>query len=138
MLERLDAIQERETRMSGFRRIFVFIVGLVVLAAGCASLPPAKHMTSVADVAGKWAGTGWGPRGSGPVTMTINPDGTYTGVVPSGTFSGKITLTGGKLRSLGDQSKAPGTFTLYEGDGRRVLRHANDDGQTGSELTPAR
>jgi hypothetical protein len=124
--------------MSGFQRFFVFSVGLVVLAAACASLPPAKNVTSVADVAGKWAGTGWGPRGSGPVTMTINPDGTYTAVVPSGTFTGKITLTNGKLRSLGDQSKASGTFTLHEGEGRRVLRHGNDDGQAGSELTPTR
>jgi hypothetical protein len=55
--------------------------------------------------------------------MTINPDGTYTAIVPSGTFTGKITLIDGKLRSMGDHC---------------VLRHKGDDGQTGSELTPAR
>jgi hypothetical protein len=123
--------------MSRFRTSLIFSV-MIVVAAGCASVPPAKNVTSVADLAGKWSGTGWGPRGSGDVTMSINPDGTYTAVVPSGTFTGKITLTDGKLRSLSDQSKATGTFTLHEGDGKRVLRHKGDDGQTGSELRPAR
>jgi hypothetical protein len=123
--------------MFRFRASLVFIV-IILVVVGCASVPPAKSVTSVADIAGKWAGTGWGPRGSGNVMLTINPDGTYTAVVPSGTFTGRIRLTDGKLRSTGDQSKATGTFTLHEGDGRRVLRHKGDDGQSGSELTPAR
>jgi hypothetical protein len=122
--------------MSGFRSSLILIV-IILVMVGCASVPPARSVTSVADIAGKWAGTGWGPRGSGAVALTINPDGAYTAVVPSGSFTGRITLTDGKLRSLSDQSKATGTFTLHEGDGRRVLRHKGDDGQTGSELTPA-
>jgi hypothetical protein len=76
--------------------------------------------------------------GTGPITTTINPDGTLTTVTATQTFTAKITLVDGKLRGRGDQTGNTGTWTLHEGDGKRVLVYRSDDGRVGAELTPAR
>ena len=111
---------------------------IAVVTAACASLPPAMSVTNVGQIAGKWTGTGYGPAGSVPVTQTINPDGSYSAVLPNGTFTGKITVSDGKLRGKSDQTGNTGTYTLHEGEGRRVLVYKGDDGRGSSELTPSR
>ena len=114
------------------------VISIVALIAACASAPPSKAVTNVSQVAGKWQGTGYGPGGAVPVTQTFNPDGTYSGALPSGPFSGKITVTDGKLRGTSDRTGTTGTYTLHEGEGRRVLRYKSDDGRITAELSPAR
>lgn len=109
-----------------------------VFTAACASLPPAKAVTSLNQIAGKWQGTGHGPGGAVPVTQTISPDGAYSAVLPSGTFTGKIAMSDGKLRGKGDQTGATGTYSLHEGEGKRVLTYKADDGRFSSELTPGK
>jgi hypothetical protein len=111
---------------------------IVVVAAACASLPPAKSVTSVSQIAGKWQGSGSGPTGTSAVTTTINPDGSFTSVIGAQTFTGKITMVDGKLRGRGDQTGNTGTWALHEGEGKSVLVYKSDDGRVGAELTPAR
>jgi hypothetical protein len=115
---------------------------IAISIAGCASLPPAKSVTSLGQIAGKWQGTGSSGYGSTPVTQTINPDGTYTAVLASGpragTYTGKITLVEGRLHGKGDQTGSTGTYTLHEGEGQRVLVYKSDDGALTSELKAAK
>jgi hypothetical protein len=113
-------------------------ITIATFTAACASLPPAKPVTNVSQIAGKWQGTGYGPGGAASVTQTINPDGSYSAVLPSGTFTGKITISDGKLRGKSDQSGNTGTYALHDGEGRRVLVYKSDDGRISSELTPAK
>jgi len=125
----------------GSKSLLWTVLGWLTVAAftaGCASLPPAKSVTSVNQIAGKWQGTGYGPGGAVAVTQTINPDGSYTAVVPTGTFTGKIAISDGKLRGKGDQTGNTGTYSLHEGEGKRVLVYKSDDGRLSSELTPAK
>jgi hypothetical protein len=119
-------------------RIALTWLALAVLAVACATLPPAKPVTSVGQIAGKWQGTvttGGGPQSA---TTTINPDGTYSVVLGNQTFPGKMTVADGKLRSRGDKSGAMGTWSLHEGDGKRVPSYKADDGRVTGELTPAK
>jgi hypothetical protein len=112
---------------------------IIVAASACASAPPARRVTNVGDIAGKWQGTGSNPMGTGPITTTINPDGSYAIVTPTqGTFTGKISMVDGKLRGRGDRTGTMGTWILHEGAGKRVLTYKSDDGLSGAELTPAR
>jgi hypothetical protein len=124
--------------MARFSCAFLVSVAIAALAAGCASLPPARSVTSLNQIAGRWQGTGYGPAGSAAITQTINPDGSYSAVLPSGTFTGRITLGDGKLRGKSDQTGNTGTYSLHEGEGKRVLIYKSDDGRVSSELTPAR
>jgi hypothetical protein len=125
----------RSTRSS---RILLAWFTLAAFVAACASLPPAKPVTSVRQIAGTWQGTGYGPRGAGPVRQTINSDGSYSAVVASGTFTGKITSIDGTLRGKSDQTGTTGTYSLHEGVGKRVLVYKSDDGRVTAELTPAK
>src|SRR5687767_15063866 len=132
-------------------------ISLVVIAAlsACASLPPAKQVSDVNQIAGAWQGTGSvpiatamgaGASGTGFLTTTINADGGYSSVADgrlaagaallAQTFSGKITLTEGKLRSRSEHAGLMGTWTLHEGDGKRTLVYRSDDGRATADLTP--
>jgi hypothetical protein len=132
---------------------------IIFAAAACASLPPAKPVTNVSQIAGAWQGTasvpltvatGAGASGTGFLTATINPDGSYSSVADgrlaagaallAQAFTGKITVAEGKLRSRTDQGGIMGTWTLHEGEGKgnRVLVYRSDDGRTTADLTPVR
>jgi hypothetical protein len=104
----------------------------------CATLPPAKPVSGLGQIAGKWQGTGYGPSGAIGVTTVINPDGSYSSVLGSQTFTGKIVLTDGKLRGRGDQTGNTGPWSLHEGDGKRVLVYKADDGRVSIDMTPAK
>ena len=99
--------------------------------AGCAGstsqMPSVKvPISSVSAVAGKWAGTArrdpsieddW-------IELTIKDDGTYElksfrtiGTLLGG---GKLTLSNGTMTT--ETQRASATFTLYEGEGKRVLK----------------
>lgn len=140
----------RETlaRVAGFLAV---VIGLVACASS--STPPARPTTAVPItdykmVAGKWAGlvTGLaGPRGDQGdwVEMTIADNGAYDfGVARTiGMFHGKgnFALKDGKLAIDGERGHA--TFTLFQGEGVKVLR-ANGMLRSGTalsgDLRPAR
>jgi len=109
-------------------------VALVSISlAGCAGSASSSQLpstqvpiTSVSAVAGKWAGTvrrdpstedDW-------VDLTIKDDGSYEvrsfrtiGAILGG---GRLTVSNGQLTT--QTERASSTLTLYEGDGRRVLK----------------
>jgi hypothetical protein len=118
--------------------IVPMLITMSAFAAACASLPLAISVTDLSQIAGKWQGAGYGPAGAASVTQTINADGTYSAELPSGTFTGKIAISDGKLRGRSDQSGSTGTYSLHEGNGKRVLTYKSDDGRISSELTPAK
>ena len=121
-------------------------VGAVIaLALGCASLPPAQPATDLKAIAGEWRGTGQGRDGSTrSVTMTITEDGRFTSVFdqPVGslgtTFPGTVKVENGRFRFHSEKTGNTGTFTLHEGQGRRVLTTRADNGSSAAELTPTR
>jgi hypothetical protein len=120
-----------------FRTVFVWL-GVGAFAMGCATLPPAKAVTNVNQIAGKWQGSVSSGQGTQPAAMTINPDGTYSTVMGSRTFTGKIAVAEGKLHGRGDQTGNTGTWSVHEGDGKRVLVYKADDGRVTGEWTPAK
>ena len=110
---------------------------LVLVAGACSSLPPTTPVTSVSQVAGTWRGTGRGPQGAVvTVTTMIEPDGSYSAVIGPQTFTGKITLEAGTLHGRSNQTDSAGTWSLREGEGRRVLVYTSDDGRISAALTP--
>jgi hypothetical protein len=125
-------------RASSPRRVFLIWLAIAAVVTACASLPLARPVTSISQIAGKWQGPFTIAQGTQPATTTINPDGTYSTVLGNQTFTGKITLIDGKLRGRGDQTGNTGTWSLHEGEGKRVLVYANDDGRITGEMTPAK
>jgi len=113
-------------------------LAVVLVVVACSSLPPTTPVTSVSQVAGTWRGTGRGPQGAVvTVTTIIEPDGSYSAVIGPQTFTGKITLEGGALHGRSNQTDSTGTWSLREGEGRRVLVYTSDDGRISAALTPA-
>ena len=114
-----------------------FGVALLVAAAGCAPLPPARQVTDVNLIAGDWQGQ-IAFRG-GPYQLfylTIYPDSTLTGRWPGGTRWGQIKLEGGRTRfSLYIWS---GTVDYLEGGGDRVLLLKEDFAQWDAIVRPLR
>ncbi len=123
-----------------------FTVALIPMAlAGCASLPPAQPARDLAAIAGKWEGAVQ-PGAGGPAlatTLTIKQDGTYESLTPGASspgprLVGSVTAVGGKYRFKSDTTGRTGTYTLHEGDGKRVLVSATDDGTVYVEYKPAK
>jgi hypothetical protein len=92
----------------------------VLAPAGCASLPPARAVTDINLIAGRWRGQ-FTFRG-GPYELfylTINPDGTLVGSWNGITRWGKVTLEGGRARF--GMYIWSGSLDYLEGSGERVL-----------------
>jgi hypothetical protein len=100
---------------------------------------PAKPISDVRSLAGKWEGYTTNERGTFPVTMTANEDGSYSVFVPAAntTVTGVMQVTDGKAR-FRTADGATGTTTLYEGEGKRVLKSVRDDASVTTELRPAK
>ena len=117
------------------------LIGVVL--AGCASLPPAKATTDLKAIAGSWEGWMTVPNGYRlEVTSTIQGDGSYETNIPALSnpgprFAGRVTVQDGRYRWKSDTTGRTGTYTLHEGDGRRVLVSRADDGGY-AEYTPAK
>jgi hypothetical protein len=133
-----EASMTRALRSPLFRIILAWASIAVVTAACASSLPPAKPATDVGQIAGTWTGTGYGPGWPVPVTQTFNQDGNYFAVLPNVTFTGKVTVSEGKLRGKSDQTGDTYTYTLHEGEGRRVLIWKSDDGRLSFALMPSK
>lgn len=116
----------------------VLISAAVLVLAACASLPPAAPRQDLASVAGKWEGRGNSPSGPFYFVLTVAPDGAWQGQSGDRTFVGNTTLVDGKLQYKSETTGRTGTWTLHEGNGRRVLLVAQDDPPVSMQLTPAR
>jgi hypothetical protein len=73
--------------------------------------------------------------------MIIRPDGTWELDLPGGSPSrhtGTVRLIDGKLRSHSTTTGNDSTWTLHEGEGRRVLKSVNDESGVTVELAPVK
>lgn len=135
-----------------------FLVPMLVLVAACASFPPAKPVQDVKDLAGKWEA--WLPvpwdsshDGAFKVQLTVKEDGSYTAttqflgtllgeqlsLTPSfRTIHGVIHMSGGQAVYQPDRAPAGGTVTLFEGDGKRVLRFSSASATGSVDFTPTK
>jgi hypothetical protein len=106
-------------------------------------MPPSKPVASLQDIAGTWEGTVRTASGNtlSLKNFVIRPDGTWEVDMPGGTpprHNGTVRLVDGKLRSHSNTTGNDSTWTLHEGDGKRVLRTVNDDGRATGELVPVK
>ena len=111
------------------------VVLIVVLLAGCASLPPEKPVTSINDIAGQWRGTirfGLGPFEF--VNVTINPDSAMVMQWGSNTRWGRVMAANG--RASFDLYGWSGPLYLLEGPEGRVLLMKAAFGAFDAQLTP--
>ncbi len=105
-----------------------------IVLAGCATLPPARPIQDVKTLAGVWEGRIKSPSGPDlPVVVTIKEDGSYVITSPSERVTGTIYLSG--TQPLFKTSRpSSGTVTLYEGEGKRMLRFVSTD-EVSTEVT---
>jgi hypothetical protein len=127
----------QKLRRRGARRLaLAAVLGAVALgAAGCASLPPARAVTDVSLIAGRWQGQI--TFGRGPYQLfylTINPDGTLSGSWDGVTRWGKVTLAGGRARF--GMYIWSGTLDYLEGGGERIMLLKEDFGQWDAIVRP--
>lgn len=103
--------------------ILLLAVGLG--PAGCAPLPPARAVTDLNLLVGRWQGQITFARGPYELFyLTINPDGTLVGTWTAGTRWGRVTLEGGRARfSMYIWS---GSLDYLEGGGERVILMKED------------
>jgi len=111
------------------------LVALAVAPAGCAPLPPARQVTDINLIAGRWRGQivfGRGPYDL--FYLTINPDSTLVASWSGGTRWGKVTIEGGRTRfSFYIWS---GNLDYLEGGGDRVLLLKEDFSQWDAIVRP--
>ena len=120
------------------KRIGGILAG-AILAAACASVPPAQPASDMKAISGKWDGafqTGGGGFGLTSLagTLTITNDGRYTFVFPSlnpSQYAGTVAIVDGKYRYKSDSTGATGTFILHDGEGKRAIAQAGDGGGSG-------
>ncbi len=125
---------KREKLFGGFA---AGLMAIVILLTGCAAtLPPVKPIKDFKDIAGTWKGSYFN-NNSGiefPGTRTIRADGTLTikGNVGRNVRNDTLKLTkDGKALTSGD-----GTYTLHEGDGKRILFYSTPRGS--GQFTPTK
>ena len=101
----------------------------MVVATGCAALPPAQPARDLKAIAGRWEGTLALRSGATyKATTVITEDGRFETVVdrPIGelgtSFPGTVKIENGRFRYFSSKTGAVGTMTLHEGEGKRVLR----------------
>jgi hypothetical protein len=89
---------------------------------------------------GTWEGTLTNSGQKYPITLTIHENGTWESVVKGirtgPNFSGTVRVTDGKFRYHTNENKIDGTYTLREGDGKRVLELLNDPHTTSASMVP--
>ncbi len=98
----------------------ILLVAVAVVPAGCAPLPPARQVTDINLLVGRWQGQITFSRGPYQLFyLTINPDGTLIASWDGVTRWGKVTLEGARTRfSFYIWS---GNLDYLEGGGNRVI-----------------
>jgi hypothetical protein len=122
---------------SSWSMLLVVVVALLV-ATGCASMPPAVAVNDLGAVAGKWEGAIQTPNGTLPAVITIDKAGTYEAVVNGRPFVGVLSLDGGRIRVKSTTTGRTGVWTLQERDGQKVLVLRGDDGKSAGEARPVK
>ncbi len=121
--------------------------GLTLLVAimliGCATLPPAQPATDLMSIVGKWEGHVTDVRGQPlfAATLTINRDGTFEHTVPAlkgSPFVGTVSVVNGKFLWNTPSTGRTGSYTLHEGDGKRVLVSVGEGTEATGEYKPAK
>ena len=104
-------------------------------AAGCASLPPARAVTDMNMVAGRWRCQIAFSRSPYELFyLTINPEGTLVAAWDAVTRYGKVTLEGGRARfSIFIWS---GSLDYLEGGSERVILLKEDFGHWDAIVRP--
>lgn len=137
----LMGLRKRRKRFLCISRLSMFLA-VVVAASACASLPPAKSVKNVGEIAGAWEGTVSGQGAILPIkNMVIKPDGGWDFELVGGNpprHTGTVQLVDGKLRARSTTTGNTATWTLHEGEGKRVLKVVNDDGRVTADLTPVK
>jgi hypothetical protein len=111
------------------------LLAAVVTPAGCASLPPARTVTDVALIAGRWQGQIAFARSSYQLFyLTINPDATVVASWDGVTRYGKVTLEGTRTRFT--FYIWSGTLDYLEGGGQRVILLKEDFGAWDAIVQP--
>ena len=121
-----------------------WLPGIIALLVGCATaptLPSAKPIQDLKDIAGKWAGEITTRGGSSPFALTISGDGSWEATapaIPPGNFKGIMRVSGDTVLFRSYTTGRTGTITLHEAEGKRVLVLSTEDGGVRAELTHAR
>jgi hypothetical protein len=106
-----------------------------VAAAGCASLPPARAVTDMNMVAGRWRGQIAFSRSPYELFyLTINPEGTLVASWDAVTRYGKVTLEGGRARFR--LFVWSGSLDYLEGGSERVILLKEDFGHWDAIVRP--
>ena len=113
----------------------VLLAAAALAPAGCAPLPPARQVTDINLIAGRWQGQIVFGRGSYQLFyLTINPDGTLIASWDGVTRWGKVTLEGARTRfSFYIWS---GNLDYLEGGGNRVMLLKEDFSQWDAIVRP--
>jgi hypothetical protein len=121
-------------RRFGFRAPLL----VAIVLAGCATLPPVKQIEDVKILAGDWEGLITLPSDDQivRVRLTIKEDGSLVVPTSTSTVNGTIYLSGGQALFRTSRPSS-GTVTLYEGDGKRMLRFVATDGVS-TDVTPVK
>ncbi len=108
-----------------------------VTPAGCASLPPARPVTQLGLITGRWQGQINFNRAPYQLFyLTINPDGSLVGTWDGVTRYGKVTLEGQRTRfSMYIWS---GNLDYLEGNGERIILMKEDFSSWDAIVRPLR
>ncbi len=116
------------------------LIGLVM--TGCAAaLPPAVQIQDLKSIAGKWRGSIASPSGSPEYTIVIKESGSWEATTSERflgftRFEGDMFVRRGKILAISRTTGRTITYTLHEGEGRRVLYGQNEAGTVTIRLTP--
>lgn len=104
------------------------ILGLGLIAAGCAGAAP---IARVAELAGAWTGRVTNPAGHAAAAMAVDPNGAFRGTMyldgGDREFRGSLVVVRpGEVRYQG--TDGAGRVRVSDEQGRRVLRFLRDDG----------
>jgi hypothetical protein len=118
----------------------ILVVLLILFVGSAVGAQPAQPGTDLAQIVGTWEGTLLNSGQKYPMILTIREDGTWesmvTGLKSGSKFSGTVRVTDGKFRYHTNENKIDGTYTLREGDGKRVLELLNDPYTTSTSMIP--
>ena len=122
-------------RRAGLVLAAILLIAVAVGPAGCAPLPPARQVTDINLLVGRWQGQITFSRGPYQLFyLTINPDGTLIASWDGVTRWGKVTLEGARTRfSFYIWS---GNLDYLEGGGNRVILLKEDFSQWDAIVRP--
>jgi len=113
----------------------LLLLAALLTPGGCASLPPARQVTDMALIAGRWQGQITFARGSYQLFyLTIEADGRVVASWDGVTRYGKVTLEGARTR-IGFYIWS-GSLDYLEGGGQRVILIKEDFGAWDAIVRP--